>query len=251
MGSEIVINKGYNDVNPVQFGYEKCKSLHSFGPATRFYWLFHFVVSGRGKFYINNKCYSLSEGMMFVIPPFVETFYQADDNEPWEYIWIGFSGKPPLDLEDTYNIPNAFHIFEGMKLSHNYKKGRTEFLLSKIWELFSVLIEEKPQASNSVDTALNLIHSEYMLPITVQQIADRIHLERTYFSNIFFKRIGVSPKQYLLNYRMEKAVVLLQQGHSVTTTAFSVGYSDVYTFSKMFKRHFGSSPSKYFKEIHK
>ena len=69
--------------------------------------------------------------------------------------------------------------------------------------------------------------------------------ERTYFSNIFTKKMGCSPKQFLMKYRMEQAQKLLSRGYSVTTTAISVGYSDVYTFSKMFKQQFGQSPSRY------
>ena len=245
MHSEIIMNKEYAGVNPVQFGYESCEKSHGFGPATRTHWLFHFVVSGKGIFRIDGKMYELTGGMMFVIPPFVETYYEADAEEPWEYIWVGFTGTPPMELEDVYTIPQAVRIFEHMKACHSLHKGKTEFILAKLWELFSLLLEETEDRLDPVDTALNLIHAEYMTPLTVQQIADRIHLERTYFYNLFCKRLGISPKQYLLNYRMEQAMFLLKHGYSVTVSAVSVGYQDVYTFSKMFKRHFGKAPSYY------
>lgn len=245
MKSEIIIHKQYKSVNPMQFGYESCANSHFYGPATRRYWLFHYVVSGKGIFRIGGKEYSLSSGMMFVIPPLVETYYEADAQDPWEYIWVGFTGTPPMELEDVYTIPQGVRIFEHMKASHNLNKGKTEFILAKLWELFSLLMEETEEQLDPVDTALNLIHSEYMTPLTVQQMADRIHLERTYFSNLFCKRMGVSPKQYLLNYRMEQAMFFLRHGYSVAVSAVSVGYQDVYNFSKMFKRHFGKAPSYY------
>jgi AraC-like DNA-binding protein len=245
MFSEIVINKNYEAINPVLFGYESCKKSHAYGPATRLYWLFHFVVSGKGIFQIGDRKYELSGGMMFVIPPFVQTYYQADEEDPWEYIWVGFTGQPPLTLKDTYNIPQALRIFEHMKASCTLQFGKTEFILSKIWELFSVLMEENETYIDPVDRALNLIHAEYMTAITVQQIADRLSLDRTYFSGLFHKRMGVSPKQYLMKHRMEQAKFLLAYGYSITVTAFSVGYQDVYTFSKMFKQHFGKAPSYY------
>ena len=82
-----------------------------------------------------------------------------------------------------------------------------------------------------------------------QDIADRIGLERTYFSNLFKKEMGISPKKYLLKHRMEQAADLIKnRGYSVSVTALSVGYSDVYIFSKMFKQYYGVSPSK-FKKI--
>jgi len=243
MHAEIIINKDYDGINPVQFGYEACEKSHSYGPSTRTHWLFHFVVSGKGIFRIGGKQYTLSGGMMFVIPPFTETYYEADAKDPWEYIWVGFTGAPPRKMNDCYDIPAALRIFQHMKACHSLHNGKTEFILAQLWQLFSLLMEEEQAEADTVDTALNLIHSQYMTPLTVQQIANMVHLERTYFSNIFSRKVGLSPKQYLIQYRMEQAKDFLSLGYSVMTTALSVGYPDVYTFSKMFKRHFGCPPS--------
>lgn len=243
MHSEIILDKGYKQINPVQFGYQSCPPSHGYGPATRPFWLFHFVVSGKGRFFIGEREYALTGGMMFVIPPFVETYYEADAADPWEYTWVGFTGTPPLSLADVYDIPDALRIFRHMRASHDLHQGRTEFILGKLWELFSLLIEGVNAPLDPVETALSIIRSEYMTALTVQQIADRIHLERTYFSDLFRRRVGMSPKQYLFDYRMQQAQHLLVSGYSVTVTATSVGYRDVYTFSKMFRRRFGYPPS--------
>lgn len=242
---EVIINKNYKGINPVQFGFDSCKKSYGFGPATRTYWLFHFVVSGKGVFQINDKKYVLSSGMMFVIPPFTETYYEADSEDPWEYIWVGFTGTPPLQLNDCYDIPGALHIFERMKASHNLHNGKTEFILAQLWELFSFLMEENQTKEDPINAALSLIHSQYMMPLSVSQIAASVNFERTYFSKMFSERKGTSPQQYLIEYRMNQAKTFLRLGYSVTTTATSVGYSDIYIFSKMFKRRFGESPSSY------
>ena len=63
---------------------------------------------------------------------------------------------------------------------------------------------------------------------------------------IFKKKIGISPQQYLLNRRMNIAASLIKNHNiSVSATAYSVGYTDIYTFSKAFKKHFGVAPTKY------
>ena len=116
----------YPSINSIQFGHEKCESLHSYGPAMRFHWLLHFVVSGFGSFEIRGKKYKLSAGDIFVIPPNVETFYQADAENPWSYIWIGFTcnGKIPIELPDTIYCPEALHIFNKMKNCENFQSAQ-------------------------------------------------------------------------------------------------------------------------------
>ncbi|MBQ8827606.1 MAG: AraC family transcriptional regulator [Clostridia bacterium] len=245
-----VADKAYNGFNPVQFGFENCEKSHYFGPAVRTHWLIHYVVSGNGYFRIQDRDYILKSGEMFVIPPFVETYYEADDQNPWEYIWVGFTynGDLPLNIDDTVNCPEALRIFEDMKLCAQKGNGRTEFLCAKIWELFSLLLDRRKSNTDYVDRALSSIHAEYMNGITVQDIAARLNLDRTYFYAIFKKKTGVSPSQYITNYRMEQALDLMfNKGKNITVTANSVGYTDIYTFSKVFKRHFGSSPRKYIK----
>lgn len=244
--SEIITGKNYQDINPVIFGHESCEPSHHHGPAIRTYWLLHFVVSGKGYFSIENREYSVRAGEIFVIPPYTEAYYEADAENPWEYIWIGFvtSTSLPAQLTDVMTIQKAGHIFKSMKTAQNMNAGRTEFLCGKLWELFSAILENTDVGFNYIDTALNIIHTEYMLGITVQEIADRLNLERTYFSHIFKKAVGLSPKKYLLSHRMKRAAdLILNHGQSISITASSVGYSDIYVFSKMFKQFYGVSPT--------
>lgn len=245
---EWIVDEKYKYINPVQFGYENCSKMHSFGPAVRTYWLIHYVVSGKGFFEIQGKRHALNKGEMFVIPPYVETYYEAHDEDPWEYIWVGFvcDGELPITLTDTIWCPAAGAVFEDMKKCHDKEGGKTAFLCAKIWELFSLLMDKKREETDYVEKALNYIHTEYINGITVQDVADLLNLNRTYFSVLFKKSKGVSPAEYILQYRMERAVDLLINNHkSISVTAHSVGYVDVYTFSKVFKKRFGVSPRAY------
>jgi len=248
--SVIVTNKGYKDLNPVSFGFQDCEPSYSFGPAVRRYWTIHFVVSGFGFYRIEDREYRLSPGEMFVIPPLVKTYYEADSKDPWSYIWINFeAGEPlPVELGDILHCPEAESIFFAMKKCSELKNATSEFLCSKLWELFSLLAENEKTNTGYIEKALECIHSEYMNDITVEMIANRLSLDRTYFSTVFKKKVGVSPKQYLLNYRMKIASSLMKENKtSVSVTAYSVGYTDVFTFSKMFKRYYGIAPNDYIK----
>ena len=246
----IVKDKGFSDLNPVQFGYENCTKSHSFGPAVRTHWLIHFVVSGFGIFKIKDREYKVKPGEMFVIPPYIETYYEADDASPWSYIWIGFTttGDITKNLSDVIKCPEAEKIFNSMKNCESFIDGKSAYLCARLWDLFALLSEGANNKYDYVEKAIEFIHSNYMLDISVEKIAHHLNLDRTYFSVIFKKKTGLSPKQYLLSYRMNIAANLIIKKHiTVSVAANSVGYSDLYTFSKMFKRHFGVSPSNYAK----
>lgn len=249
---EIVMNQRYADFNPVQFGYQNCEPAHGYGPAVRTYWLLHYVVRGNGRFTREGKTYEPGAGDIFVIPPYVETYYQADDQNPWQYIWIGFTAKggqlAPFE-EPVIHCPAAGSVFEEMKTCSRYEAGRSAFLSSRLWELASLLLEQGKQEVDYVEKALHCIHAEYMHPLTVQELADRLGLDRSYFSAIFKARTGLPPVQYLIRHRMETAAeLMLRHGERPSTAAASVGYPDLYHFSKLFKAHFGLSPREYIKQ---
>lgn len=243
----LVINQNYPMLNPYDFGYVDCEKNYFFGPFIREHWVLHYVVSGKGIFKINGKTYNVSSGEIFVIPPYVETFYQADEVNPWSYIWIGFTnnGKLPVELPDIIKCNEAKDIFNSMKKSENLENGRSAFLASKLWELFAYISEEKEQSFDLCEKTRNIIEADYMKDISVEMIADTLGVNRSYLSVIFKEKYGISPKKYLLNHRMNVAKNLLNKDISVSTTANSVGYTDMFVFSKMFKKFYGISPSKY------
>ena len=73
-------------------GWEQCEPGHRFGPNRRRAFVLHFVRKGRGILEINGSQYHVKQGEIFLIPPNVEAWYEADQNDPWLYSWIGFTG---------------------------------------------------------------------------------------------------------------------------------------------------------------
>ena len=259
MVSKVIMNKHYKEINPTVCGRENCARGHFYGPAVRGYWLLHFVVSGKGMFRTSRGEYSLGKNDIFIIRPHEITYYEADSDEPWEYVWIGFESSLDLPSRLTENdvlyAPFLAEIFRGAVSARDVSeggKGFEAFLCSKIWEIVSRFEETEahlsPVAGDYVRAAVNMMENEYHSGITVEDIAERLHLNRSHFSTTFKRVTGRSPREYLMSLRMKKAAELLCiKGLGVTVTAASVGYPDVFSFSRAFKNRYGVSPSEYIK----
>lgn len=248
MFSEMVTDEKLPGLNPVQFGWETCSPGHDFGPAVRTHWLLHYIVSGKGIFRENGHMHSLHSGQIFVIRPYEETYYRADESDPWHYIWIGFTASAPLP--DALSLPvitlrEAGAVFDDMLHCSDREQGRSAYLSGCLWKLVSLLQQGEPKGGY-VEKALSFMHAEYMHGITVQNIAGRLGLNRSYFYTLFKQQTGCSPGEYLLRLRLEKAAELMRlYRESPSTAAASAGYPDVCQFSRIFKQHYGISPREY------
>ncbi len=254
---EMVVNMHYPALNPIQLGWDNVKSGGSYGPAVREYWLLHYVVSGCGVFKTENNTYKIKSGEIFVIPPFAETYYEADKTDPWEYIWVGFTtdmSLPEEVLTPVIKCNGAGKIFDMMRDSRNMLDGKSAYLSGCLWQLFSLILENKNQEykADYIEKAISYMNTEYIKNIKISDISEMLNIDRCYFSYVFKKQLGVSPMKYLTELRLTKAAELITvYDKSPSTAAASVGYTDIYHFSKAFKKRFGASPRNYKKQIKK
>ena len=113
-------------------------------------------------------------------------------------------------------------------------------------ELFRPRGKEQNNSLTYVRNVINYIQLKYSEPIKIDTIAMSLGLNRSYLTRLFKEATGYSLQEYLLTYRMKMAARMLSdETTSVNMIASNVGYNDTFTFSKAFKRHFGSSPSEY------
>lgn len=238
------------DVNPCDLGQERCKPGHSYGPAIRSNYLIHYVVSGKGTFYRNGNAYPVKAGEIFVICPREVTTYTADRNDPWHYIWVGFTGTLGKRLKSLPSRVCAYgaNTFLEMMHAENLTSTREEFVTAKIFEMISVLFDEKKKITHYEQQVINYVNANYMHHITVDGISDYFNLDRRYLSKLFKNRIGITLSDYLIQTRLQHAALLLADGYSVSNAATMVGYQDPFNFSKMFKKNYGISPTEYRKK---
>lgn len=254
------------EINVIQYGEEACLPRHAFGPAVRDHFLLHFIASGHGRFSSGGREYSLGAGEGFLIRPHEVAYYEADEEEPWHYFWIGFSGggkvleecglseaTPVFSFADVGELEKTFRDME------TADETQAEGQLKLTGHLFMLLSSVRTEAGapsvpardggtkrDYVENAIRYIQQNYPLKLTVSGIADRLGIHRSYFAAIFREHTRMSPQEFIFWVRMTRAEELLKDGRlAVAGVARSVGYEDALLFSKAFKKYTGLSPRAY------
>lgn len=268
-------NENFIDLGLYQFGWERCDPSHSFGPAARNHYLFHYVISGTGTLMANDttgdtKTYRIKSKQGFMLFPGQVSTYIADNQLPWEYVWLEFDGLRAKEIveiaglsmdEPIYhavdgNLRNemmdemlyianhsdlsVFHIIGHLYLFLDYfLRSSTSFRGNKSDKLRDFYIKE----------ALTFIEQNFQSDISVEDIAASCGLNRSYFGKIFHTAIGKTPQEFLITYRMTKAAELLKLTKlSIGDISNAVGYANQLHFSRAFKNVYGISPKNWRKE---
>ncbi len=252
-------------LNVIQCGWQKCDANHSQGP--KFYkdYSVTFVLNGKGTYRINNKTHEVKAGEGFIILPGVITYYIADSSDPWEYIYVLFSGDdvPPLLNASDLGADNAHFTYENdwemrswlyamLQASRSSNAFGYDVLgffylcMSRIVQRSAAEWQKALPGDVLVNKAVSFMKTHYFVDITVADVARNVGVDRTYLHKLFLKSMGCTPHAWLLNYRLEQgARFLLQTDHSVSEIANSIGFFDASHFSHSFRKKYGCSPLAY------
>lgn len=264
------IKRQTNDLFLVHCGIQKCSKGYTYDHKIPNEYHLHFILDGAGTLIVGEKQYDLKNDDIFLIPKGIPIRYYADYETPWEYMWITFDGEmakaylsyaglsagtPAIhsQIPTQVYMPMIQKILDLNQLTFVNEIRRVGYL----YEILSTLIEmqsslkksRKKQYDYSIDTyveyALQYIKSHYD-HITVQNIADYIGINRSYLTAIFKKKLHVSPKEYLMRYKLNIAAnQLTETSLSIQEIAAAIGYDNPFTFSKIFKQEYGMSPRHY------
>ena len=262
-------NTGVSPINLDYYGSEKCLPGYSFGPYVRSCYVLHMVLDGKGELRKNNTVYPVEKGQAFLIFPGETTVYQADRKNPWHYMWIGFHGyqagemiertgfSPDIPVLSSKNMESIRGVMEEILNVRDLTYVNDLKRMSGLYALMALLTENgegihriihkgTDSEAEYVQEAIRLLTSCYQNKIKVADVAKQIGISRSYLTSIFKKEMKVSPQEFLMNFRMEKAGSLLTETKSpINVIAMEVGYSDSLSFSKAFRSRYGMSPSEF------
>jgi len=92
------------------------------------------------------------------------------------------------------------------------------------------------------------INEHYDQKVNLDLLSEEHSISKYHMLRLFKRYFGQTPRQYLIDKRLEKSKELLQTTISVTETCFTVGFESVGSFSSLFKNKTGKTPSQYQKE---
>lgn len=267
----VLADERFMDLNIYQYGYEQCKPLHSYGPYIRNHYLFHYVISGQGSLQIDQKGqteeHRIFAGTGFLIEPGQVTTYCADRILPWEYTWVEFGGLRAKEILESAGLSRQSPIFipsntqsgdslkeEMLYLAYHSQESPLH-LMGHLYLILDALVQgssrkKKIQGGRLskfyTREAVAFVEQNYGLPITIEDMAQRCGLDRSYFGKIFKDTMGQSPQDFLIRYRMSKAAeLLITTNVSVGDISSQVGYPNQLHFSRAFKKVYGLSPRAY------
>ncbi|MEV6555809.1 GlxA family transcriptional regulator [Nocardia sp. NPDC051756] len=110
---------------------------------------------------------------------------------------------------------------------------------------FSVPIRTPAPKDNTLRTLLDVIHTDPTRDYTVPVLAALANTSPRQLTRLFRRELDTTPARYLEQVRLEQAQILLDQGHSVTTTAARSGFGSDDTLRRAFQQHLGIAPSTY------
>lgn len=246
-------------------GIQICNSGHVTPPIHYGEYAAHFILEGKGVFCVNGKEYPLSAGNGFLITPNANCYYYADTLKPWKYVYACFAGVDcdalvhsanlnefnvvfdfPLDDETVRDI-YAMHSAGKRNEANGYDvTGYFLLVMSRVIKLSGNKKSNFTLAESYVEKAKRYIEDNYSFSISVSDVAYNLGLDRTYLYKLFIKYEGVSPCEYLSNFRLEKSREKLKdKAVSVSDVAVAVGFKDVAYFYRVFSKKYGTTPKKY------
>lgn len=228
----------------------------------------HFVLEGRGKYQLNNKCYELKAGDAFCLFPKMMHSYKTDPDHVLRMFWIGLNGRQVLPLLKRVGIgadsPYRSDVVNDMVvelMDEMLEKSQDPFVLhddlfkvSSLLRLFQIMADSSHvvldgragDSSSWVRKGREYMDRHYAEGITVNKVAGFAGVDRTHFSKKFYESYGIRPMKYLQTLIMRDAANLTKDPDmKLSQIASSLGFTDIYTFSRAFKQYYGVSPNQY------
>lgn len=158
-------------------------------------------------------------------------------------------GKSLLQLGNTL-VPKPL---ESHEFTHEFYYHLAEQLIldhipiyKQLQAVGAVKSQTRKELLRKLQTGKEFIETAFGDELSIENVARESGLSEYHFFRLFRATFGISPHQYLIHCRIENAKKLLRHpGISISDIAHMCGFADIFSFSKSFKKHTGSSPTQF------
>ena len=226
----------------------------------------NYITNGCGIMETRDGKFEIEPGSLLLIFPGVWHRYRPDPRTGWTEHYIGFKGdftqniyrhsllspqKPVLRIGFQEQVLHEFNeifnlIAEEKPGFQQVCAGKVVYLLAKILSTIRNSEFAGKDVERTIRRACLSMRDNLHTNLNMEELANELHIGYSYFRQMFRKYTGMSPAQYHLNLRIQKAKEMLNAGNkSVKEIAFELGFESNQYFSRVFANKCGVSPVKY------
>lgn len=221
-------------------------------------YVFEYVLSGRGTVQQDEKSAPVRGGDVYLLHPGRFHHYYPDPQDPWEKIWFNVNGSLVRHLLSDYGLDGVLRIpgfgdaqylqdiLEAIRSDPAGSGSALELLLHRFLQALSAFPGDRSAGRSPALSMKNFIEQNLARPLSVDEIAENVHLSRSRAIHLFTETYGISPYRYYQSQRLELAQSMLRYTSlSVREIAEQLGFSDYRHFSGFFKKECGMPPLSY------
>ncbi len=223
---------------------------------------FVFPLSGKAEFLFDGTPYLLKAGTVVHGGANMRLDKRVVGKSKWEYILVLYKIVAPepedmtlsqehfeLQVGESLRLMELLrHLYQASSQPGGIASFRVETLFRNVLEEMFICARNQTNggAQALFEQATEYIHEYYMEPLTLTRLAGQNNVSNNRLVYVFRKYAGMGPGDYILQYRLNRAKELLPGSDApLRELVQSVGFSDPFHFSKLFKKYFGVSPSEY------
>lgn len=221
------------------------------------------VLSGKVTMTLDGTAYILEPGMLLHVPTGAKLIKKSAERKPVQVAFVYYrllrEDSVPSKEQFKLQVENKEAIIHNILELKKFNEQPAATAELKCQLLFFTLLNtivdgvrqhDEKENDYSIEEILHYIHGHYQEHLSVTDIANRFNIERRHLAYIFKRYTGMSPLNYLTEYRIRRSKELLrQEDYSITKVAELVGFEDNLYFSRIFKKRTGYSPSAYREEV--
>ncbi len=232
--------------------------LHGLRPIERYrldkFWCLN-LFQGEGELHIGDDIYPFKEGYAGITWPGIDLTYHFRQKtiKTWvHFIPYGNAGEDSTDIPVMQDLgPEFGSIRAELQTLSSLYQIQPRRALARFWDILWQLTSAGPLSATShphyhhiVYEAMNEIDMNLSSPLSVEKLAEELHVSQTHLNRLFKSATGYTAGKYIRDRRMETALHLLKHTTMpIKQIAYHVGIPDTQHFNKLIRQYYDSPPT--------